>query len=273
MLTIDNLSTGQHYILTTGPKRVVKVLDTNPIHVLTPTNDGAPEYKRHNAATVLAVSPSYPIKGHITQDQADLNEEYRRKGKEFTGDDLWREVWVDHTREKPPVDDPKKNPKGWERCLLVHDVIGRHGSNEGEGKGGSVKGQLVDAILIPDSDIHYRMFDPIDLDEQTRLEKAKEAERQCIIADYVRQKEAEEREKRRGNAAECTQWGPVSRLRVQMKACDLDPPPKGADNFNVKARAMLQTYLLTIGIDPWDVMGMEEADFTLAVEAARGSII
>tara|TARA_Y100000310_G_scaffold343676_1_gene452420 strand:- start:503 stop:1366 length:864 start_codon:yes stop_codon:yes gene_type:complete len=272
MLEIGQLAKDQVYMMTLGPKRIGKVLETGSIEIEEITQTGRPpEVKTYRSATVLVTSPMFPIQNHVTEEEAANNEIHRRRVKANTGDDIWTEVWIDFQRPKMPVDNPKEHPKTWERCIRVHDVIGRHGMNEGDGKGGSIRNQVVDGIMIPSDDVHKLMFEAVDLDEMTQAEKAKELEKKDIIEEYKRQVKAEEREARKGDPAQCKQWGPNTVLKLQLKLCGLEPPEKPSDgsSWNVAARHVLKTYLNTLGVNPWDIMALDGDEFHQMLQDAR----
>jgi len=275
MLEIGQLAKDQVYITTSGPKRICKILDVGAIEISEIVTQGKPpEIKSYQSATALVTSPSFPIPGHVDDKEAMLTEGHRRNQKEITGDDLWTEILIDAMREKPSVDNPKAAPKTWQRFVLVHEVKGRHGMNEGDGKGASITGQVFDGILIPAEDVHPLMFEPVDLDDLSRAEKAKELEKQAIIEEYKRQVKAEEKEARKGDPVECRQWGPSSKLKMQLGICGLQKPANADDGtWNTKARVALKTYLNTLGVNPWDVMFMDGAEFSAAVEDAKKKVM
>lgn len=271
MLEIGQLAVNQVYIATTGPKRICKVLEVGTIEIEEITEMGKPpEIKTYRSATVLVTSPIFPIPGHVDEKEAALTEGHRRRTKENTQDDIWTEILIETMREKPPIDDPKKQPKTWERFIKVHNVIGRHGINEGVGKGGSIKGQAFDGILILAEDVHPLMFEPVDLDELTQAEKAKELEKKDIIDEYKRQCVAEEKEARKGDPVECKQWGPNTVLKFQLKLCGLEQPGKvDGESWNTAARLALKTYLNTLGVNPWDIMALDADEFHQMLQEAR----
>jgi hypothetical protein len=272
MLEIGHLAKDQVYITTTGPRRICKILEIGPIEVRENVELGKPpEVKTHQAASVQVTSPMFPIPGHVTEDEAIAIEAHRRQTKGNTGDDVWTEIWIDFLREKPSVENPKEPPKSWQRCLRVHDVIGRHGIHEGEGKGGSIKNQVIDGILIPSEDIHKLMFEAVELDELSQAEKEEALKKKAWREEYDRELKAKEEQKKKGDPALCKQWWPGTRLKMQLGLCSLPCPENTKDGtFAAKARTALTTYLNTIGINPWDVMFLPGDEFAEALVRAKG---
>ncbi len=271
MLVIGNLEKDQVYISTNGPKRICKVLEVGTIEVEEIAEDGKPpEVKVIKSASVQVTLPMFEIPGHVTKEQAGDNERNRRRLKEGLGGDTWTEIWIHFMRQDPHLSTPKEHSKRWERCLRVHDVIGRSLTHEGDSRGGSIRHTVFDGILIAPEDVHRLMFEPVDLNEQTQAEKAKELERKGWIRQSDLQRAAEEKEARKGDPVECKQWGPNTVLKLQLKLCGLDQPEKAeGESWNRSARIVLKTYLNTIGVNPWNVMALDADEFHQMLQKAR----
>ncbi len=270
MLQIEQFKEGQVWLLTNGPKRIARVISIEQVIRSRKIEVGqAPVQEVKIAVTCEVVTPAKPIKGFVTAEEADVNLVYRQLNLERFGYDMWTETWINIMRETV-FDNPRiQNNDQWEPMVQVERVTGRHGAHEGRYKSGRITGHQVSGILLDPDLVPDDLFADIGADEATQAEKDAAHLKDEIIAEYKLQVVADEKEMRRGDAAECTQWKPASRLKMQMSICGIEKPDSSLGNFNEKSRAMLKTYLVGIGIDPWDVMDNERPEFQEAVDAAR----
>ena len=283
MVKINEFEVGQVWMVTTKSKRVAKVLAVGQEEVEIPDADPTkpPSKQMRGTVHVRIVTPSRPIRGWVTSAEADENLNHRLNNLDIFGYDMWEEVWIDCQRNRVVLGPrPRVYEKEWEWVLKVHRVIGRHAKHETTPSGSKLgpmgaeykffgTGTVIDAVLIPPGDVHPQLFDELGVNEKTQAQLDMEAHDKQVIAEHEKKKAAEAKEARKGDAAECQQWAPSSRLKMQLDVCGLDRPGAEHGHFNMKARASLATYLKSIGVNPWDVMDMNREEFTEAVGAAR----
>ena len=272
MLGIGNLDVGQVWAITSGAKRVAKVLSLGETEISIPSDkpNRPPTLEMRKTATVQACTPAKPIPGFVTPEEADQGMVHRLRCKDDFGYDMWREVWIVTSRERVVRQDRPRVIEGdWEWILKVHEVIGRHARHEQKAAHGRIAGAVVDGALINPDNVHPQLFDKLGKDEETQAELKQKAHDEAVIAAYEKLKAAKDKEKRQGPANEAKEWGPSSKLKTQLDICGLQRPDKSDGKFNERARALLSPYLNSIGINPWNIMTLNPAKFKEAVEVAR----
>ena len=272
MLKIEDFEKGQTWITTAGPRRIVKVLDVGTIDLMVGgSNDDEkpPERKTFRSIRVKATTPIYKVPGHVDADEADITRQRRKVIRANFGDDMWEETWVEITRKKLPIENPRLKAKGWEQILQVHSCQGRHERNEGQYKGQRIAGTLVDGIKIPPEDVHAKMFDTLDAEEVTQREKEQAVHDAKVIKRWQEQQALEARDARLGDCADNKKWAPVARLKMQAKICHLQVEDTGDGKLNHKFRHAIAEYLRSLGINPWEVYELGKEEFKARVDEAR----
>jgi len=280
MSVIGDFNVGSVWMVTTECKRVAKVLSIGEETVWIPSQvqNQPPTRDVRQTVTVKVCTPSKPIRGHVTAAEADQNLNHRLDSKDLFGYDMWEEDWIDTPRERVSLSPkPKQFENDWIRVVTVQNVRDRASVHEAfgaAGKLGRTKGKLdsgttIEAVLIPPEDVHPQLFEELGGDEKTQTQLNQEAHDKAVIAEYEKSKIAENKEKRRGPANESKEWGPSSKLKMQLNVCGIPQPDKSDGKFNERARQILSEYLNSIGINPWDIMTLNPTEFKEAVETAR----
>jgi len=280
MSLISDFEVGSVWMVTTECKRVAKVLSAGEVEVWIPSlvQNQPPTRDTRRIVTVQVCTPAKEVPGHVSKDEADQGLIHRLRCKDFFDYDMWEEDWIDTPRERVVLSPkPKQYENDWIRVVTVHKVRGRadvHEAVGSSGKLGPTRGKLdsgttVEAVLIPPEDVHPQLFAELGEDEKTQTELDQIAHDNEVIENFKKQEAAKAKEARKGNAAECKTWGPNMKLKAQLRICGLTKPDKELGNFNDKARAMLATYLPTLGINPWDIMDLETAEFQVVIDDAR----
>ena len=283
MMKMNDLEVGQAWLITNNAKRVAKVLSLGEVEVEIPSEDPEkpPTRETRKIATALICTPARPVPGHIDQREADQGLVHRLRCKRDFDYDTWQETWIETARHPVILEGkPRVNETTWEWIIKVHEVKGRAARHEQIGSCGKLgpgdasgrklfSGTVVDGVLIPPEDVHPQLFDEIGINEKTQAELDQIAHDKKVIEEYKISEAAKAKEARKGNAAECKDWGPSSKLKAQLAICGLEKPTTETGNFNELARAMLSTCLISLGIDPWNVMLLGGEDFKEAVDNAR----
>jgi len=274
MLQIEQFEKDQVWILTNGPKRAAQVLEKKVIMVSRPGEKGRPPIKeQRTAVTVKVCSPARSIDGFVDTDEATFAMNNRRRCMRDYGYDMWQEVWIDEPRQTYNPNPRIKNDDQWEYMVRVHQVIGRHGAHEGQYKAGRITGSEVDGILVPADKVPTGLFDDLGDDVKTQKELDRARLKQDLRLEIEKELKVAKQEVRQGDCAEYLQWGPVSKLKSQARACGVRAEDIGDGRFCEKLRHGIAEYLRGLGINPWDVYELPKDEFRDALNAAKLKVV
>jgi hypothetical protein len=272
MVKLGDFQVGQAWIITNQAKRVAKILSIGQaeIEVIASESGRPPTKETRGTVTALVCTPAKPVPGYITTEEADQGMAHRLWCKEDFNYDMWTETWIDTARNPVILTGrPRVLEKTWEWVLKVHRVEGRAARHEQLGAPGRLLGTMIDGVLIPETDVHPQLFDELGINEKTQAELEMAAHDRQVIENHERSRAAKVQEDRKGDCADNTAWGPVTKLKMQAGICGIEVHDSKDGIYNTKLRIALSTHLKQIGVNPWDVCGMSREPFQEAVDIAR----